>query len=411
MPVSYDSNPITLNPANLMNNTTKPTMKPTMKPTTKPNNPNFSSGPCAKRPGWSLDQLNGAVLGRSHRGKAGKAKLAEVINLSKTILAIPDDYHVGIIPASDTGAVEMALWSLLGPKTVDIYAWEAFSKTWLGDIVNQLKLPNNQYTAPYGELPDLTNYHSDNDSVFVFNGTTSGVRLPHLDWIADNRTGLTICDATSAVFSQTLDFNKLDVVTWSWQKVLGGEAAHGMIALSPRAVERLETYTPPWPLPKIFTLSKSGKLIADIFEGATINTPSMLCVEDAIDSMQWVNAIGGQSACQAISDKNLAIIKAWVARTDWVDFLAKVPDTYSNTSICLVITDSQFNAMEEGEQRNKIKSLCALLESENAAYDINAYKSAPPGLRIWGGATVANDDISALLPWIEWAYHTVMTAD
>lgn len=378
------------------------------KPQHKPNNPNFSSGPCSKRPGWQPSVLSNAVLGKSHRGKAGKAKLAEAIELSKTILNIPADYKVGIVPASDTGAVEMALWSLLGPKTVDIFAWESFSQTWLKDVVSQLKVDNNQYTADYGQLPDLSQYNSNNDCVFVFNGTTSGVRVPNLDWIADDRDGLAICDATSAVFSQSIDFSKLDVVTWSWQKALGGEAAHGMIVLSPRAVERLENHTPNWPMPKIFTMVKNGKLIDGIFTGATINTPSLLCVEDAIDSMNWIQSIGGQSAAQAISDANLAAITDWVAKTDWVEFLASDASTRSNTSICLAITDARFTALDDAAQREKIKAMCALLEAENAAYDINAYKAAPAGLRIWAGATVQTDDIKALLPWVEWAFESVI---
>lgn len=380
----------------------------TAKPQSKPNNPNFSSGPCSKRPGWQPSVLADAVLGKSHRGKAGKAKLAEAIQLSTDILEIPEGYKVGIVPASDTGAVEMALWSLLGPKTVDVFAWEAFSRTWLGDVVKQLKLDNNQYTAEYGQLPDLAQYNPNNDSVFVFNGTTSGVRVPNLDWIADDREGLTICDATSAVFSQAIDFNKLDVVTWSWQKALGGEAAHGMIVLSPRAVARLESHTPSWPMPKIFIMAKNGKLIDGIFSGATINTPSMLCVEDAIDSMKWIQSIGGQKASQAISDSNLAVINDWVAKTDWIEFLAADEATRSNTSICLNITDSRFTALAESEQRAKIKAMCALLETEEAAYDINAYKDAPAGLRIWGGATVKPEDIAAALPWIEWAFNEVI---
>lgn len=380
----------------------------TTKPQNKPNNPNFSSGPCSKRPGWEPSVLADAVLGKSHRGKAGKAKLAEAIQLSTDILEIPKGYKVGIVPASDTGAVEMALWSLLGPKTVDIFAWEAFSRTWLGDVVKQLKLANNQYTANYGKLPDLSQYNPNNDSVFVFNGTTSGVRVPNLDWIADDREGLTICDATSAVFSQSIDFKKLDVVTWSWQKALGGEAAHGMIVLSPRAVARLENHTPSWPMPKIFIMAKNGKLIDGIFSGATINTPSMLCVEDAIDSMKWIQSIGGQSASQAISDRNLAAISEWVEKTDWIEFLAADEATRSNTSICLNITDIRFTALEESEQRAKIKAMCALLEAEDAAYDINAYKDAPAGLRIWGGATVQPADITAALPWIEWAFNEVI---
>ncbi|PIE45686.1 MAG: phosphoserine transaminase [Gammaproteobacteria bacterium] len=378
------------------------------KPINKPENPCFSSGPCSKRPGWTPEALSHAVLGKSHRGKAGKAKLAEVIELTKAILPIPDNYHVGIVPASDTGAVEMALWSLLGPKTVDLYAWESFSQTWLREVVNQLKLDNNQYTADYGELSDLSNYNPDNDSVFVFNGTTSGVRVPDLNWIDNDRDGLTICDATSAVFSQSIDFNRLDVATWSWQKALGGEAAHGMIVLSPRAVNRLESYTPTWPMPKIFTLTKNGKLNRDIFLGSTINTPSMLCVEDAIDAMKWLQSIGGQAGAQAISDENLAIISDWVAKTSWIDFLARLPETRSNTSICLSITDKRFTTLSDSEQRDKIKSLCTLLESENAAYDINAYKAAPPGLRIWAGATIEPKNVAALLPWIEWAFRKVI---
>lgn len=379
------------------------------KPLQKPLNPNFSSGPCSKRPGWSPEILKNAVLGKSHRSQVGKAKLAEVIQLSKDILNIPSDYRVGIVPASDTGAVEMALWSLLGPKTVDIFAWEVFSRTWLGDIVQQLKLKNNQYTADYGELPDLNRYNPLNDTVFVFNGTTSGVRVPNLDWIADDREGLTICDATSAVFSQAIDFNKLDVVTWSWQKVLGGEGAHGMIVLSPRAVARLESYTPPWPMPKIFTLVKKGQLIDGIFSGETINTPSLLCVEDAIDSMKWVQSIGGQAACQATSDESLAIISDWVNQTDWVSFLPVDKSNYSNTSVCLVITDSRFVALTESEQREKIKIFCSLLATEGVAYDINAYKTAPPGLRIWTGVTVQPSDIAVLLPWLDWAFNHVIT--
>lgn len=380
----------------------------TAKPSVKPRNPNFSSGPCSKRPGWEPSILADAVLGQSHRGKAGKAKLAEVIRLSTEILNIPEGYKVGIVPASDTGAVEMALWSLLGPKTVDIFAWESFSRTWLNDVVNQLKVPGNQYTADYGNLPDLSQYNADNDCVFVFNGTTSGVRVPHLDWICDNREGLTICDATSAVFSQSIDFTKLDVVTWSWQKALGGEAAHGMIVLSPRAVARLEQHTPDWPMPKIFTLVKNGKLIDGIFSGATINTPSLLCVEDAIDSMQWIQSIGGQQAAQSISDANLAAITDWVSQTDWIAFLAKDKATRSNTSVCLSIIDPRFTALDTAEQREKIKAMCALLAAEQAAYDINAYKAAPAGLRIWTGATVQTSDVTALLPWIEWAFGEVI---
>lgn len=378
------------------------------KPQKKPDNPNFSSGPCAKRPGWSPEVLQNAVLGRSHRGAAGKTKLAKAIQLSKDLLPIPDDYRLGIVPASDTGAVEMALWSLLGQRTVDLYAWENFSQTWLKEVANQLKIKHNQYTADYGELPDLSNYNPNNDCVFVFNGTTSGVRVPNLDWIADEREGLTICDATSAVFSQEINFSKLDVATWSWQKALGGEAAHGIIVLSPRAVQRLETYTPSRPLPKIFTLAKNGKLNEGIFEGATINTPSMLCVEDAIDAMKWLQSIGGQAAAQAISDKNLAIVSSWVTKNDWIDFLATSPQTRSNTSICLKVTDERFTDLSVDAQWSFIKQLCDLLETEHVAYDIKAYKTAPPGLRLWAGATIEPNNMAALLPWIEWAFAEVV---
>ncbi len=302
----------------------------------------------------------------------------------------------------------MAMWSLLGKKTVDIFAWEAFGNLWLNDIVNQLKLLHNQYIADYGDIADLSHYNPDNDCVFVYNGTSSGVRVPNLEWISDNRNGLTICDATSAVFSQSIDFNKLDVTTWSWQKCLGGEAAHGMIALSPRAVERLETYTPPWAIPKIFTLAKNGKLIDEIFHNATINTPSMLCIEDVIGSLRWVQSIGGQKACQARSDKSLAVISEWVAKTDWIEFLVKKPDTRSNTSICLRITDSRFTKLSEHQQKETIQKMCELLEENQAGYDIGAYRLAPAGLRIWAGATVNPDDIAKLLPWIEWAFWEII---
>ncbi len=382
--------------------------KPIAKPTVKPDNPHFSSGPCTKHPNWNTDSLIDAVLGRSHRCQQGKDKIAEVIQLSKEILGIPKDYKIAIVPASDTGAMEMAMWSLLGPKTVDIFAWEAFGHLWLNDITNQLQLQYNQYTANYGDIADLSQYHPNNDCLFVYNGTSSGVRVPNLDWISDNRTGLTICDATSAVFSQMVDFNKLDVTTWSWQKSLGSEAAHGMIALSPRAIKRLETYTPPWPIPKIFTLAKNGKLIDEIFHNATINTPSMLCIEDVIGSLRWVQAIGGQPACQAISDKSFTIINEWVEKNHWVEFLATSENTRSNTSICLSITDSRFTSLSKNDQEEKIQAICHLLEENQAGYDINAYRLAPAGLRIWAGATVNPDDIGKLLPWIEWAYHKVI---
>lgn len=383
------------------------TIKPN-KPRIKPNNPHFSSGPCRKRPGWSPAVLNHALLGRSHRSQEGKDKLAKVIELSKTLLGIPKDYKVGIVPASDTGAVEMALWSLLGPKTVDVFAWESFSQTWLTDIVSQLNLPHRAHLADYGELPDFSHYHSDNDCVFVFNGTTSGVRIPDLTWIADDREGLTICDATSAVFSQAIDFQQLDVTTWSWQKALGGEAAHGMIALSPRAIKRLQTHTPAWPMPKIFRLVKDGQLMDDVFSGSTINTPSMLCTEDAIDSLTWLQSMGGGKAAQAISDQSLSIISDWVATTPWVDFLAKEAQTRSNTSVCLIINDDRFTQKNEGDQQHIIQAICQLLANENVAYDIKSYKSAPPGLRIWTGATVESADVKALLPWINWAFYQVI---
>ncbi len=379
-----------------------------VKPRFRPDNPRFSSGPCSKRPGWSPEVLTDAVLGYSHRGKAGKAKLAEVISLTRELLVIPDDYRVGIVPASDTGAMEMALWSLLGQRTVDIFAWEAFSKTWLADITQQLKIEHNTYTAEFGEIADLSFYDKDNDCVFVFNGTTSGVRVPNLDWISDEREGLAICDATSAVFSQSIDFSKLDVVTWSWQKALGGEGAHGMLVLSPRAVERLETYTPPWPLPKIFRLTQSGKLIEGIFTGATINTPSLLCVEDVLDSMKWLKSQGGQAAAQVISDKSLKLISDWVEQSEWADFLAKAPETRSNTSVCLSIMDKRFTQLPENQQKEKIQSLCDLLEKENVAFDIKGYKTAPIGLRIWTGATIAPADIKKLLPWLDWAFEQVI---
>lgn len=380
------------------------------KPEHKPHNPRFSSGPCAKRPDWSVQVLKNALLGVSHRSKRGKERLKAVIDKTRVLLNIPPDYRIAIVPASDTGAMEMAMWSLLGEKTVDVFAWEAFSKTWLDEIANQLKLPHNAYVAPYGELPDLSQYNPAHDVVFAFNGTTSGVRVPDLSWLPDNREGLAICDATSAVFSQSVDFKKLDVVTWSWQKVLGGEAAHGMLVLSPRAVARLERYTPSWPMPKIFTLAKNGKLIEGIFAGETINTPSMLCVEDVLDAMQWLQQLGGQAAAEAMSDKHLAMVSDWVAENDWVDFLATAPDTRSNTSVCLKIVDAKFNALPEEEQRKRLQNFCDKLEEEGVAYDIKSYKTAPLGLRIWTGATVQNEDLKALLPWLSWGYVTFLAS-
>ncbi|MFO0456629.1 MAG: phosphoserine transaminase [Alphaproteobacteria bacterium] len=379
-----------------------------MKPKRIPLNPCFSSGPCAKRPGWSLAALEGAALGRSHRAKIGKSKLAEVIERSKKILGIPADYRLGILPASDTGAIEAAMWSLLGARGVDVLAWESFGSTWASDCKKQLKLKDLRIIdAPYGELPNLAKVDWSHDVVFTWNGTTSGVRVPRSDWIADNRQGLAICDATSAVFAMDVPFHKLDVVTWSWQKVLGGEGAHGMLALSPRAVERLRTYTPAWPLPKIFQLNKGTELIEGIFQGETINTPSMLCVEDAIDGLVWAESIGGLPALIQRSEANLAAIRAWVDHTPWVEFLANQPSTISCTSICLKIVDGWYLALDAKAQEKVAKDMVALLEKEKIAYDIGAYRDAPSGLRIWGGATVETKDIEALLPWLDWAWAEV----
>jgi phosphoserine aminotransferase len=379
-----------------------------MKPSAKPNNPCFSSGPCAKRPGWSLDALKDAALGRSHRAKLGKNKLADVIERSKKILGMPDDYVLGIVPASDTGAVEMAMWSLLGARGVDVLAWESFGSGWGADCKNQLKLADlNVYKADYGKLPDLSKVNWDRDVIFTWNGTTSGVRVANGDWIAKDRKGLSICDATSATFAMDLPWDKLDVVTWSWQKVLGGEAAHGMIALSPRAVERLTSYTPTWPLPKIFQMSKGGKLIEGIFKGETINTPSMLCVEDALDGLKWSESVGGLAGLVKRSQANLKAIEQWVAKTPWADFLAEDTAARSCTSICLKITDPWFTALNADAQAEAAKKIASLLEKEGVAYDIGAYRDAPPGLRIWGGATVETSDIEALLPWLDWAWGEV----
>ncbi|MEP1934156.1 MAG: phosphoserine transaminase [Roseibium sp.] len=377
----------------------------TSKPDVRPANPNFSSGPCAKRPGWSLDQLTDAPLGRSHRAKPGKAKLAEAIELTRKVLQVPDDYRIGIVPASDTGAVEMALWSLLGARGVDMLAWESFGSGWVTDVAKQLKLGNARiHEAPYGELPDLSAVDFSNDVVFTWNGTTSGVCVPNGDWIPANREGLTICDATSAAFAQKLIFSKLDVVTFSWQKVLGGEAAHGVIILSPRAVERLESYTPDWPLPKIFRLTKGGKLIEGIFKGETINTPSMLCVEDYIDALKWSESLGGLSGLTGRADANLAVLANWVEQTDWVDFLAVDPTTRSNTSVCLKVVDPDVQALAVDQQAAFAKAMVNLLDSEGIAYDIGAYRDAPSGLRIWAGATIEVSDLSALTAWLDWAF-------
>ncbi len=379
----------------------------TQKPLQKPARPFFSSGPCAKRPGWSVDAIADAYLGRSHRAAAPKAQLKAVIDTHKELLAIPDDYYVGIVPASDTGAFEMAMWSVLGARGTDVYAWESFSETWLKDIVKELKLANvRTFEADYGDIPDLSAADADRDIVFVWNGTTSGVRVPDADWISDTRTGLTLCDATSAVFAYDMPWEKLDITTWSWQKVLGGEAAHGMIVLSPRAVERLETYTPSWPMPKIFRLTKGGKLNKSIFEGSTINTPSMMAVADCMDALQWVKDIGGLKATMQRSADNLAVIEDWVDRTEWVDFLAQIEDVRSSTSICLQVTDEWFAALNPAEQGVFVKSMIKPLDRDGIAYDIASYRDAPAGLRIWGGATVDADDIKALLPWLDWAYET-----
>ena len=379
-----------------------------VKPDRRPANSCFSSGPCAKRPGWSVAALEDALTGRSHRSKPGKAKLKDVIDRSHALLGMPEGYRLGIVPASDTGAVEMALWSLLGPRGVDLFAWESFGAGWVSDILKQLKIDDARvFEAGYGELPDLGQWDPARDVVFTWNGTTSGVRVPDGDWIPDDREGLTICDATSAVFAMDLPWSKLDVVTWSWQKVMGGEAAHGMIALSPRAVERLESYTPPWPMPKIFRMTSGGKLSEGIFRGETINTPSMICVEDALDGLSWGEGLGGLKALIDRSERNLAAIADWVATSDWVGFLAEDPAIRSSTSVCLKIVDPWCEGLDEATQASVPKKIDALLEAENAAYDINGYRAAPPGLRIWAGATVETADLEALFPWLDWAYATV----
>ncbi|MBV1914009.1 MAG: phosphoserine transaminase [Pseudomonadales bacterium] len=369
-----------------------------MKPTIKPANPNFSSGPCSKRPGYDVNALDIKTLGRSHRSAIGKAALGKACADTAELLGLPDGYRVGVVPASDTGAVEMALWSLLGPKPVDIFAWESFGEGWVGDITNQLKLDNvTAYRADYGQLPDMSQANPDHDTVFTWNGTTSGVKLVDGDWISDQRTGLAICDATSAVFAMEMPWEKLDVVTFSWQKVLGGEGAHGMLILSPRAVERLESYTPAWPMPKIFRMTKKGKLNEGIFRGETINTPSMLCVADYLDALDWIRSIGGVAASIKRSQANLAVIEAFVAANDWINFLAQDAATLSNTSVCLTLD----------LEADQVKALAKLLDSEGVAYDIGAYRDAPAGLRIWCGATVEASDVEALMPWLAWGYSQV----
>lgn len=379
------------------------------KPATKPANPNFSSGPCAKRPGWTPAALGDAPVGRSHRAKIGKAKLKEAIDRSRAVLGIPSDYLVGIVPASDTGAFEMAMWTMLGARGVDMFAWESFGSGWITDAKKQLKLEDLRVfeEKTYGKLPDFAQADFARDVVFTWNGTTSGVKVPNGDWIAADREGLTFCDATSAVFAMNLPWDKLDVTTWSWQKVMGGEGAHGMIVLSPRAVARLESYTPAWPLPKIFRLTKGGKLIADIFEGATINTPSMLCVEDAIDGLKWAESIGGVAQLIARSNANLVALENWVNNTPWVDFLAEDKASRSNTSVCLKIVDPWYQGLSDEEQAKGAKQIVSLLDKEGVAHDIGAYRDAPAGLRIWAGATVETADLEALLPWLEWAYGEV----
>ncbi len=379
-----------------------------LRPNVRPADPCFSSGPCAKRPGWSVAALADACVGRSHRSKPGKSKLKEVIDRSRAILGIPESYRIGIVPASDTGAVEMVLWSLLGPRGVDVLAWESFGSGWATDVVKQLKLPDIRVLdADYGKLPDLRRVDFSRDVIFTWNGTTSGVCVPDGGWIADDRSGLTICDATSAVFAWDLPWNKLDVITYSWQKVLGGEGQHGMVVLGPRAVERLETHTPSWPLPKIFRLTKAGKLIEGVFKGETINTPSMLAVEDALDALGWAESIGGLEAMNARSKANLAAIEGWVAESAWAAFLAEDPATRSRTSVCLKIVDPWFTGLD-GERRSAAaKRIASLLDQEGVAFDIGAYRDAPPGLRIWAGATVDTADIEALLPWLDWAYSAI----
>jgi len=378
------------------------------KPSNKPSNPNFSSGPCAKRPGWELSVLKNTPIGRSHRSKECKEKLNQAIVKSRQVLKLPDSYSLAIMTGSNTGALEAAMWSLLGCKGVDVLAWENFGKDWVIDVLEQLKIEKvNSYVADYGKLPDLGKVNFKNDVIFTWNGTTAGVRVPDAKWIPDDREGLTICDATSGIFAMDIDFNKLDAISWSWQKVLGGEAAHGMLALSPRALKRLETYTPKWPIPKLFKLANKKKIIKGVFEGATINTPSMICVEDVIDSLNWVESVGGTSELVKISNENLKIVEAWVNSSDWIKFMCEDKNTRSSTSITLLIKDEWFNKFDEEEQRNVIKKIVSKLDKEGVAKDIIGYPKAPPSLRLWGGATVQNNDMKALLPWIDWAYNSV----
>jgi phosphoserine aminotransferase len=380
----------------------------TGEPAVRPARPFFSSGPCAKRPGWTPEVLEGAILGRSHRSAIGKARLSDAIERTRTLLGIPADSRIGIVPASDTGAMEMAMWSLLGPKPVDAFAWESFGEDWVSDVAKQLKLKDARvFTAPYGELPDLAKADPAHDIVFLWNGTTSGVRVPNGDWISAAREGLTICDATSAAFAMDIPWPKLDVATFSWQKVLGGEAAHGMLVLSPKAVARLESYTPPWPLPKIFRMTKGGKLVDGIFAGETINTPSMLALEDYLDALGWAEGIGGLTALIERADANLGVIARWTKECGWADFLARDPRTRSNTSVCLSIVDPWFRDQSDDAKAQIAKRIASQLEKEGVAFDIGAYRAAPPGLRIWCGATVEKSDLEALMPWLDWAWAAV----
>jgi phosphoserine aminotransferase len=382
------------------------------RPTAKPHNPCFSSGPCAKRPNWTLDALKGTPIGRSHRSSLCVKKLAAVIEKSKAILGMPKDYRLAIVPASDTGAIEMAMWSLLGARGVDILGWEVFSKMWILDVTKQLKIADvRTFEAPFGSIPDLSQIDTDRDVVFTWNGTTSGVKVPNADWIKSDRKGLTICDATSAVFAMDMPWDKLDVITWSWQKVLGGEAAHGMLALSPRAVERLESYTPAWPMPKIFRMTKGGKLVEEPFEGKTINTPSMLAVEDCLDALNWAEAIGGLPALLKRSNDNLKAVESWVAKTDWVEFLPERADIRSNTSICFKIIDPWFTAKDTETQFKIIKETEKMLDKEGVAFEVANHRDAPPSYRLWGGATVESADTKACLEWIEWAYNSLKSQE
>jgi phosphoserine aminotransferase len=379
------------------------------KPAMRPARAEFSSGPCAKRPGWSPENLQNAVLGRSHRSKLGKARLKDAIDRTRDVLEVPDDYLIGIVPGSDTGAMEMAMWSLLGGRAVQLLAFESFGKDWVTDVTKQLKIEAEVLDAPYGKLPDLSKVRKDADLVFTWNGTTSGVRVPDAAFIAADRQGLTICDATSAAFAQALDWPKLDVVTFSWQKALGGEAAHGVLILSPRAVARLESYAPPWPLPKLFRLTKGGKLNAEIFEGSTINTPSMLCVEDYLDALRWAASIGGLAELRRRADSNLKVLEDWAAKTPWIGFLAQDASIRSNTSVCLTVVDARVTALSDDAQAEFAKKLASALEKEGVAYDVAGYRDAPAGLRIWCGATVDASDLEALTPWLDWAFETTVS--